>query len=38
MHFLEYNSLKEEILLFLQTEIKNKDEDPDQKWITIHND
>jgi integrase/recombinase XerD len=29
---------KEEILSFLQTKIKNKEEDPDQRWITTYND
>lgn len=29
---------KEEILSFLQTKIKNKEDDPDQRWITTYND
>ncbi len=29
---------KEEILSFLQTKIKNKEVDPDQRWITTYND
>jgi integrase/recombinase XerD len=29
---------KEDILLYLQTKIKNKEDDPEQKWITTYND
>ncbi len=29
---------KEGILSFLQTKIKSKEDDPEQKWITIYND
>ena len=29
---------KEDILSFLQTKLKNKEDDPDQKWITTYND
>ena len=29
---------KEEILLFLQTKVKSKEDDPEQKWITTYND
>ncbi len=41
--FLGKNSLKnisekDDILSFLQTKIKSKEEDPDQKWITTYND
>jgi integrase/recombinase XerD len=36
-HLLDVNK-KEDILTFLQTKIKNKDQDPDQKWITTYND
>ena len=31
-------SKKEEILLFLNTKIKNKEEDPDGKWMLTWND
>ena len=31
-------SKKEEILLFLNTKIKNKEEDPDGKWMRTWND
>jgi hypothetical protein len=42
-NFLRQRSLKEvnkkeEILLFLQTKIKSKEDDPEQKWITTYND
>jgi integrase/recombinase XerD len=36
-HLLDVNK-KEDILTFLQTKIKNKDQDPEQKWITTYND
>lgn len=36
-HSLDVNK-KEDILLFLQTKIKNKDKDPEQRWITTYND
>ncbi len=29
---------KDDILTFLQSKIKDKEEDPDQKWITTYND
>ncbi len=29
---------KEDILAFLQTKIKSKEDDPEQKWITTYND
>jgi integrase/recombinase XerD len=29
---------KEDVLSYLQTKIKSKDNDPDQKWITTYND
>lgn len=29
---------KDQILSFLQTKIKNKEDDPDQRWITTYND
>jgi integrase/recombinase XerD len=29
---------KRHILSVLQTKIKNKDQDPEQKWITTYND
>ena len=29
---------REDILVFLQLKIKDKDLDPDQKWITTYND
>lgn len=29
---------QEDISLFLDTKIKNKSDDPDQKWITTYND
>ncbi len=31
-------SKKDDILSFLQTKLKSKEEDPDQKWITTYND
>lgn len=31
-------SEKDDILSFLQTKIKSKEEDPDQRWITTYND
>ena len=30
--------LKEQIISFLDTKIKNSEEDPDKKWITTWND
>ena len=42
-NFLDNKSLKditkkEDIALYLQTKIKSREEDPDQKWITTYND
>ncbi len=31
-------TVKEDILSFLQTKIKSKEDDPDKKWITTYND
>jgi integrase/recombinase XerD len=36
--FLTHINNKEDVLSFLQTKIKNKEDDPDQKWITTYND
>ncbi len=42
-NFLDNNSLKditkkEDIVSYLQTKIKSREEDPDQKWITTYHD
>jgi hypothetical protein len=31
-------STKRHILTFLHIKIKNKDQDPEQKWVTTYND
>lgn len=36
--FLTHINNKEDVLSFLQTKIKHKEDDPDQKWITTYND
>ncbi|MGN6624293.1 MAG: hypothetical protein ACTHKK_09145 [Candidatus Nitrosocosmicus sp.] len=36
--YLKDINKKEEVLSFLQSKIKDKQQDPEQKWITTYND